>query len=134
MTEKRSPVQDLFDHVFKSGKIGTNFDADRRREGTYVNGFNNRIETATLEIAGYVVQAKRTEYKLFSLAGDTQGERYALEVCKGSEVVLEATRQGASSTKKFGAEERYIGTDTTPEGEWVVAKGTLPQELEALPA
>lgn len=134
MTEKRSPLQDLFDRTFKSGKIGTNFDADRQREGTYVKGFRNRVETATHEIAGYVVQAKQIAYELFSLTGDTQGERYALEVCRGDEVVLEATRKGASSTKKFGAEERYIGTEITPEGEWVVANGTLPQELEALPA
>jgi hypothetical protein len=134
MTQQRSALQDLFDRVLKSGKTETKFEGNETREGSYISGFKDQITTAALDIGGYVVHVGRTGYKLFSLAADTEGEHYTIEVRKGDEILLEATRQGASVTKNFGAEERHTGTDTTPEGEWVITKGKLPQELEVLPA
>jgi hypothetical protein len=136
MTEQKSPLQELFDRALKEGKKEKDreYQGDRQRAGSYVNGFKDFTTVAALQIKGFTVQATQVDWQTFNPGADKDGSRYVLKILKGTKVVLEATREGASTSKNFGYEERYIDTTQTPEGEWQVVQGEFPKKLQAVPA
>jgi hypothetical protein len=118
---KTSPVQALFERVLREGIQDQKDEADRKRDGTYISGFRDQITLAELKADEYIVQAKKVAWQTFSLYAD-------------GKAVFEAAREGASTSKNFGAEERYVDTTRTSEGEWTVVQGKLPAEFEVVPA
>ena len=124
----------LWRHATKNRKPKHSTEADRKREGTYTNGFRNEIETWTLEQGTYTIRATRACWQTFNLAADTEGIRRILEILKSNKVVFKATEEGAGTRKNFGAEERYIGTDPIPAKHWKVDEGKVPSALEKIAA
>ena len=127
-------MQALFDRLFAEGKQETTSEADRELEGSYVNGYKNFITTSTLEHGGFTIVATTTKWMTMSPAADQDGTRYSFEVKRGDEVIFKASREGASTSKNFGAEERYIGDENFEAKDWLVGEGELPAELESIAA
>lgn len=123
----------LFRHLFAQGKQETEVDAARERDGSYVSGYRNATTTSTLERGGLTIVATQLKWMTMSPASDQDGIRYTFEVKQGDKTLFKATREGASKSKNFGAEEMYLGDENTPAKEWLVAEGELPAEFEPAP-
>ncbi len=132
ITMNQSCLQALFEYVVKTGTEEVQRQADRKPEGTYTNGYRDSTSTFTRELGGYKIIATKVTWLTMNLAADKNGVRFALNVFEGDEVAFSATREGDNFSKNFAAEERYIGTDFNPAGEWVVTEGEFPQTLEVI--
>ena len=129
--EKQITIHALFDYMVETGTKTEKREADREPEGTYTRGYKNVTTTFSRELGGYQVVATRVDWLSMSLSADQNGTRFALKVHEGDEVAFSATREGANVSKNFGSEERYLGTDVNPAGEWMVIEGEFPPTLQA---
>ncbi len=124
----------LFRHLFAQGKQETEVDAARERDGSYVSGYRNATTASTLEKDGLTIVATKVVWSTMAPGTDKDGTRYTFEVKRGEETLYKATREGASKSVNFGAEEKYEGTDKFPAQDWQDVAGELPKELQLTPA
>ena len=115
----------LWDFVTGRGKPLYRVEGERHRDGSYINGYRNDIETWETEAGDRRLIAEHIRWQTFSLGADIEGTRRVLKIARDGEDVFVAVEEGARIQKNFGPGETYMGEVCGEALPWRIVTGTI---------
>ncbi len=125
-------IQTVYEYVAAHGTRSDEHAGDRSPSGSYADGWRRETTTYTHTVGAFTLIATKVTSQRFNPALDHYTEKFSLKILDAGAEIVVASRTGVETTERFGAEERPIGREQTPEAEWHVMIGGIPPELQAL--